>query len=479
MSDLSKILLRISDLKQKVLKDSISPYYLGSILEDMLGHTWTTGTGGNFDFESLKAGTLEVGRLIVDQLLALDTDTILTESDIIESVTDNTDGTYTLTLLRRFPGYVTAQIEHNILRGFSQNIIPPTDNGQPPTDNGQQTTENGQQTTENGQPPTDNAFARQSWMNVLSVDYDANEITVTLYPDSDIPTGKNFPPLPGMKFARWGNSGDSSDPRYAQRQTCVWLSSSEGTVSKYINVTRPRLFSGNYAATFGTFPDFLTGLDPRVAPGDQGIFADTVVARRVIILDSLDRPVATVIDRGPWTPGEMYYDGSVPNFNGIYERSLVWYNGHGWLANTTGAAELAYPPRWNATHWTHSIGDTALHLDFNEVDSLVDLDSPQCPLSVSATYIGEDVTSSPAIYYDWTRQSSRGGSEDTASDTIWNENHRNFGPSALLTAADMNFQFGAPPDKLLFTVTAHLHSSDNPAMQPGDQITSSAQLLML
>ena len=155
MSDLSKILLRISDLKQKVLKDSISPYYLGSILEDMLGHTWTTGTGGNFDFESLKAGTLEVGRLIVDQLLALDTDTILTESDIIESVTDNTDGTYTLTLLRRFPGYVTAQIEHNILRGFSQNIIPPTDNGQPPTDNGQQTTDNGQQTTDNGQPPTD------------------------------------------------------------------------------------------------------------------------------------------------------------------------------------------------------------------------------------------------------------------------------------------------------------------------------------
>lgn len=451
MPDISKILLHIADLKAKVLKDSISPRYLGNILEEMLGFTWWTDSPGNFETESLKTGMLEVGMLVVNRILGLDSDAVLSESDIIECVTDNADGTYTLKLLNRFPGYVTAQIEHNILRGFTQNII-----------------------ADNAQLTTENAYARNSWMNVLAVDYEANEITVTLYPDDETPAGRNYPPVKGMKFARWGNSGDSADPRYAKRQNVVWLSSSEGVVRKYYRVTKPILFSGNYAASFGTLPDFLPAIDERISPGDDGIFADTVVTRRLILLDEEERPVYTTIDRGVWTPGVKYYDGTTPNFNGVYERSLVWYNGHGWLCNSVGVASADNRPAWNSTYWTHSVGDTMLHVDFNEIDSLVDLDNPECPLSVSAQYIGEDVTDSPAIFYDWTRKSLRNGAEDTASDAIWNAAHRNFGPSALLTAADMNFQFGAPPEKLSFTVTAVIHDSNNPNLQP-----QSAQFFMI
>lgn len=445
MPDFSKILFRIADLKKKLLKDSISPYYLGSILEEMLGYSWWSDTPGNFSLRSLKVDTLEAASLVVDRILSLDTDTILTESDIIEDVTDNADGTFTLRLQRRWEGYVTAQIEHNILRGFSQ-----------------LTTQNSDLTTYN------------SWMNVVSVDGQANEITVSLYPDNETPARRNYPPVPGMKFARWGNSGDSSDPRYARRQSCVWLSSSEGVIRKYYKVTKPILYSGNYAASFGTLPDFLWGIDERIHTGDDGIYADTVVARRFLLIDSLGKPVVSVIDRGPWSPGETYYDGSAPNDNGVYERSLVWHNGHGWLCNTGGVADLSNAPKWNTTYWTHSVGDTMLRLEFNEVDTIVDIDYPECRLSVTATYMGEDVTDSPAIYYDWTRLSKRDGVVDTVSDDLWAQSHLNYGPGATLTESDMNFQFGAAPERLEFTVTATLHDPSNPNLRP-----QSAQFYML
>lgn len=445
MPDFSKILFRIADLKKKLLKDSISPYYLGSILEEMLGYSWWTDSPGNFRLGSLKVDNIEAASLVVDRILSLDTDTILTESDIIDEVIDNADGTFTLLLQSRWEGYVTAQIEHNILRGFSQLI-----------------TQNTDLTTYN------------SWMNVVSVDYENNGITVSLYPDSDTPAGKNYPPGPGMKFARWGNSGDPDDPRYAQRQSCVWLSSSEGTVAKYTNVTKPKLFPGNIAATFGTLPDFLWGIDPRIHTGDNGIYADTVVARRFLLIDSLGKPVVSVIDRGPWSPGETYYDGTAPNDNGVYERSLVWHNGHGWLCNTGGVADLSNAPKWNTTYWTHSVGDTMLRLEFNEVDTIVDIDYPECRLSVTATYMGEDVTDSTAIYYDWTRLSKRDGVVDTVSDDLWAQSHQNYGPEATLSEPDMNFQFGAAPERLEFTVTATLHDPSNPNLRP-----QSAQFYML
>lgn len=79
--------------------------------------------------------------------------------------------------------------------------------------------------------------------------------------------------------------------------------------------------------------------------------------------------------------------------------------------------------------------------------------------------MGEDVTDSTAIYYDWTRESWRNGVPDTASDTLWNNTHKNAGSALVLDAADMNFQFGTAPEKLVITVTATLHDPDNPNLQ--------------
>ncbi len=417
---------------------------------------WRIDQKGNMEVESgVFRSFAQFAELIVNRLTAVEGDQIMTEGDTIETVTDNGDGSYTLKLHEKWDGYFTAQIEHNVIKGIYNNITQGLTPGE-------------------GQQTVNNAMYYTSWMNVISVDPANNEITVILYPDEETPAGKNFQPEPMMKIARWGNSGDSEDPRYLQRQQCLYLSSTEGRVVKLFRVTKPIIDAGNIAASFGTFPEFLSEMDSRIKPGDDGIYVKTIAAQTYITMDYQGRPVPTTIDRGAWMLGERYYDGTEQNDSGQYERSLVWYNGHGWLCNSGGVATADNIPAWNTTYWTHAVGDRMLHIEFNEVDSIVDLDNPECPLSVKSTYIGDDVTRSPSIYYDWTRKSHRNGAEDTASDALWNENHRNFGPSALLTAADMNFQFGAPPEKLVFTVTATLHDPDNPNLQPEE-----AQLFMI
>lgn len=409
---------------------------------------WRIDPKGNAEFESgVFRSFAQFAEIIANRLSAIEGDTLLTEADTIEEVTDNGDGSYTLKLHEKWEGYFTAQIEHNVIKGIFNNITTGLTPGE-------------------GQHKASNAVYYTSWMNVISVDAANNTIDVILYPDEETPAGKNFPPEPMMRFARWGNSGDSADPRFLQRQECLYLSSTEGRIMKLFRVTKPIIDAGNVAACFGTVPDFLCALDSRIEPGSQGVYVKDLIAQNFYKVDYQGRPVPTTIDRGPWKEGETYYDGTVQNPSGEYERSLTWHLGHGWLCNTGGVATSANSPRWNTTFWTHTVGDPALILAFNEVDSIVDPDSPECPLSMKASYMGSDVTDSTAIYYDWTRSSFRDGAEDTASDALWNAAHANAGPSLTLGAADMNFQFGKPPEKLTFTVTATLHDPNNPNLQP-------------
>jgi len=421
-----------------------------SFIAGLMG--WEIDQRGNMEVESIKVRSfMEIAELIVNRLTAIEGDQLFTEGDTIETVTDNGNGTYTLKLHEKWDGYFTAQYEHNVIKGIYNDIT----SGLTPGD---------------GQQSVNNALYYTSWMNILSVDAANNEIVVTLYPDDETPAGKNFAPSDMMKIARWGNSGDSSDPECAHRQTCMYISSTEGRITKLFRVTKPIIDEGNIACTFGTIPEFLLAVDASLKADDNVLYAKTILANRFIEVDYQGRPVPTTIDRGPWKAGEKYYDGSTKNESEVYERSKVWDKGHGWLCNSDMTAAEANRPAWNTAYWTHVEGDPHLHLEFNEVDSLVDVADPECPLSVTATYMGEDVTSDPGIYYDWTRKSERNGAEDTASDTIWNTAHANGGSSRTLDGTDMNFAFGTPPQKLSFTVTAVLNDPNNPNLPQTTQV---------
>ena len=399
---------------------------------------WIVSKAGNAELESLKVRSfMEIAELITNRLTAIEGDQVFTEGDTIETVTANADGSYTLKLHEKWEGYFTAQFEHNVIKGIYNNITAGLTPGQ-------------------GQQTVHNAMYYTSWMNIISLDAAKNEITVILYPDAETPAGHNFPPEPMMKIARWGNSGDSSDPRYARRQTCFYLSSTEGRITKLRGVTKPIIDIGNIAATFGTLPELLASLDPRIQPGDDGIYVKTLAVQNFLKVDNLCRPVPTTVDVGPWQPGRKYSDGTTPTDTGEYERHLVWHLGHGWLCNTTHTSDASNAPAWNSTYWTHVAGDKALRLSLQADADAVDADDPRLTLLAMAELLGEDITSDPQLKWDWTRQTSRGGVTDTASDTAWNTAHENTTNTITLTRADMNYAFGVHPDTCIFTVTATL-----------------------
>ena len=184
-----------------------------------------TGAGidaqGNAEFESVRVRSyFEAVELIINRLSAIEGDLILTEADTIESVTANTDGTYTLKLRSKWDGYFTAQAVNNVLKGIINTLA------------------------------EGSGVFYTSWMRVNSVNPTLNTITVALYPDSETPSGKNCSPCELMKIARWGNQTDKT------RQSCLYLSSTEGRIVKLTGVTKPKIGPENYGATFGKTPEF-------------------------------------------------------------------------------------------------------------------------------------------------------------------------------------------------------------------------------
>lgn len=165
---------------------------------------------GNGEFESVRArGYIEAMEYIVNRLAAVEGDQLLTEGDTIDRVVDNGDGTYGLYLHSKWEGYFTAQQENNVLKGIVNTLS------------------------------TGSGTYHTSWMRVNSVNAALNYMEVTMYPDDETPAGKNYPPCELMKVARWGNQ---TDP---ERQSCLYLSSTEGRIVKLSGVTKPIIDRSN------------------------------------------------------------------------------------------------------------------------------------------------------------------------------------------------------------------------------------------
>ena len=162
---------------------------------------------GNAEVESLRVRTaLEVLELIVNRLSAIEGDQVLTESDTVESIEELTDAdssgnaVYRLHLKDKWDGYLTAQYENNVLKGIF-NSLPAKAGGISDIS-----------ASESRESDGGNAYFT-TWMRILPDGVHAasghNWIDVVLYGDSSTPAGKNYPPCPMMRLARWGNCGDT------------------------------------------------------------------------------------------------------------------------------------------------------------------------------------------------------------------------------------------------------------------------------
>ena len=397
---------------------------------------------GNAEFESVRVRTyFEAVELIINRLSAIEGDQLLTEADTIESVTDIGDNCYRLKLHSKWEGYFTAQAQNNVLKGIINNLGA---------------------TALGYTSPGTNAAMYTSWMRVNSVNPANNTIEVTLYPDEDTPAGHNFPPCELMKIARWGNQTDTT------RQSCIYLSSTEGRIVKLTGVTKPIIDATNYGATFGSLPDFVRALtddDGNLLPIREGLdymYIPGIVTMDIIRLNKWTmKPICEYVDRGEWQPDGLYYFEALNPDTGVYEISDVWYCGCKWRCchNLTTTA-----PRWNNTHWAMLEGNPGFTVEFNDTDVLFDPDRFDLTLQIIAKIYNQDVTAD-ILAQDvvWTRYSEdANGVERVASDNAWAIRRGNAGKSIHLTAEDIDFN-GYVPKVVRFTATVTLRDGMNNA----------------
>lgn len=374
---------------------------------------------GNAEVESLRVRSyFECLELIVNRLSAIEGDQLLTEADTIESVDDLGDGCFGLHLKSKWDGYFTAQTENNVLKGIINTLAQGS-----------------------GKYYT-------AWFRVNSVNTANNYIEVTQYPDTEVPSGKNYPPCEMMKIARWGNQTDKT------RQSCIYLSSTEGRIVRLTGVTKPIIDGTNYGATFGELPEFLRELDLPIAEGQDYLYARGIVVQDIIRIDYQGRPISEVVDRGPWSATGDYYSEALNPNTGNYEISDVWYNGCKYRCAKTGTTTA---PAWNNTDWAMVEGNPEFTVDFADTDYIYDPDNFALTLTIIAKLYNMDITDDILdADVQWTRYSEdANGVERVASDTAWALKHAGAGKSIDLTAEDCDFN-GYIPKTLKFTATVTL-----------------------
>lgn len=368
---------------------------------------------GNAEFESVRVRSyFECLELIINRLSAIEGDQLLTEADTIDSVDDLGDNCYGLHLRSKWDGYFTAQAVGNVLKGIINTLA-----------------------SGSGKYYT-------CWLRVNSVNTANNYIEVTAYPDEDTPAGKNYAPCEAMKIARWGNQTDT------KRQSCIYLSSTEGRIVRLTGVTKPIVEASNYGATFGTLPEFLREMDLPIVEGQDYVYARGLIVQDIIRIDYQGRPVSEVIDRGQWDATANYYCEAINPDTGRYEISDVWYMGCKWRCAKTGTKTA---PAWNNTDWAMVEGNPQFTVEFADTDYIFDPDRFALTLTIIARLYNMDITDDilPADV-QWTRYSEDAkGNERVASDNAWALKRANAGKSIDLTIADCDLN-GYMPRTLKF-----------------------------
>lgn len=374
---------------------------------------------GNAEFESVRVRSyFECLELIINRLSAIEGDQLLTEADTIDSVDNLGDNCYGLHLRSKWDGYFTAQAVGNVLKGIINTLA-----------------------SGSGKYYT-------CWLRVNSVNAANNYIEVTAYPDEDTPAGKNYAPCEAMKIARWGNQTDT------KRQSCIYLSSTEGRIVRLTGVTKPIVEASNYGATFGTLPEFLREMDLPIVEGQDYVYARGLIVQDIIRIDYQGRPVSEVIDRGQWDATANYYCEAINPDTGRYEISDVWYMGCKWRCAKTGTKTA---PAWNNTDWAMVEGNPQFTVEFADTDYIFDPDRFALTLTIIARLYNMDITDDilPADV-QWTRYSEDAkGNERVASDNAWALKRANAGKSIDLTIADCDLN-GYMPRTLKFIATVTL-----------------------
>ena len=375
------------------------------------------GTGGRIDelgnaeFESITSrSSIITKELIVNRQTAMESNFVFTESGMVESVmeipaaTDGGNITYDLKLQKRWDNDFTAFKENDVVLASINTLA------------------------ENGK-------YYDMWLRVLSVNTVTNTITVVCYPDDECPSKKNYPPCELARLIRWGNAVDE------ERQSCWYISSSEGLLVWLDHVTKPIIDKTNYSLAMGKLPDALSFLFqdfPTANKRDGAFYAKWMMAASFQQIDYQGNPIYTTRDRGVWSLAVA--QGDNPYRNGDRTIDTVYYLGCKWKCLEDKTTK---PPIYSSTAWAFVEGNPYFTLEMQSSKlwnfRLNDLMATNADgswkvfttLSVIGRLYNQDVTDS-MVNVVWTRDSG-----DPTADNKWALSHANCGLSVDLTYEDL------------------------------------------
>jgi len=274
---------------------------------------------GNAEFQSMAVrGFFRAAEYQINRIALSEGDVFHTENGLVKSAEPQRDGRWKVVLQERFQGDVTGFRAGDVLRGAYNSVG-----------------------TSGGA-----AEIRTSWLRVEAVDAKAGTLTASLYADNQTPEGRNAPPVPLMRLARWGNT---TDP---ERQSHIVESATEGRIVRRVKVSAP-IVDGTQSDGFvvGKLPAWLREhFGAAVAGASDYVFARGIITQNILRYTPAGRPLAERVDRGLWSASSRYFYEQQNPETGAFEISRVWHEGALYELARGGNGNTA--PAANSTHWT-------------------------------------------------------------------------------------------------------------------------------
>lgn len=372
---------------------------------------------GRGQFEKLEVrSSLIVKELIYNRWFAQEGNVTYSEAGTIERIELLEDGTYDLYLRRRWDNDITAFKEQDVSYGSVNNL-------------------------------NSTGEYYDSWFRVLNVMQAENKLNVVLYPDEEVPGGKNYPPAVGMVITRRGNAVDE------ERQGFWYISSYEGCICMLDGVTKPVLEESNYSIIIGKLKRLELFDNLPINYRQSYVYCRGIAIQDLMRIDYQGVVVVQLNDRGFWSLEVAQSEN--PYKVGKDTVDTVWHYGCRWKCLVTGTTD---EPRYASTGWAMIEGNPAFTIDI-ESENGWQFDGSQLQegvvfttLTVTGQLYNRDVTESILdTDVSWTRDTG-----NVSEDNAWAIKRADAGKSLTLTVDDLGIEFGRTKTVCTFKARALL-----------------------
>jgi hypothetical protein len=394
-----------------------------SIIDSLLTGKGIIAENGRIQADRMELrSSLTVLRLIINEIQAMAGDFSFSDCGTIEKVELLDDGTYRLTMEKRTDTDWTTLEENDVLYSIVNSLL------------------------------VGGTDYYTSWFRPVSKNRNDNTLTVVLYPDSEVPGGKNYPPVEGYNVTRRGNAMVPDTGEAPNERAQSWLlSSREGRIMFLQNVYKPILEDYNYALTLGRFPNVKMIEKLPISPTDVGVMSKIGVFEKIYEADWNGTIIPKKVDRGEWSLAtaqgdEPYrfvdYETLLENQKVIttLEQHTVYHYGCKWGCLIDKTTE---EPQWNSAGWVLLEGDKNYHLDFTSTAGWQFFkNNVNTDIAAVVSYANRDITNvlmaTTGVEVEWLRDTG-----NVPADNSWSPTYVDGQKHVIrLTSADMGSEWG-------------------------------------